>query len=201
MELTATELKAQDPRRFEKEYWKWTEYAADHDWWDCIEDDFKSDMAQYGVDVRSIAFSLGYCQSDYAGFEGRVNLADWLRSQGYGESHLPLMLDMGEYGAWSKIDTPHRGGYASTGDLDYQPGNVYPCGVFSDLPQEAWDELIEQQWMDRDWEREIDGWLRERSKELYRRLQEEYEYLTSEEQFIESCEVNGVTFEIEGEEA
>lgn len=36
-------------------------------------------------------------------------------------------------------------------------------------------------------------------QDFYDRLRDEYENITSEDAFVESCEINGITFETEGE--
>jgi len=71
--------------------------------------------------------------------------------------------------------------------------------VFQNLEQDAWDELIEEQYYAASLEDELQSYVDEVCKDLYSRLRDEYEHLTSEESFIESCECNDITFEIEGE--
>ena len=54
--MDAKELKERDPKRFAKEYWKWTGYATEWEWWDFIYDNFKEDCALKGVRVDDINF-------------------------------------------------------------------------------------------------------------------------------------------------
>ena len=55
-EVTAKELQELDPKRFDKEYYGWLENAADYDWWEWLEDSFKCDMREAGINVERIAF-------------------------------------------------------------------------------------------------------------------------------------------------
>jgi hypothetical protein len=88
-------------------------------------------------------------------------------------------------------------------DLDYTPGNCLPAGIFSDMSQEAWDMLIQEQWDDLGDKlaTEIHEYAKDAAEELYKALEEDYDACTSEESFIDSCACNGVTFEIEEEES
>lgn len=200
MELTATELKERDPKRFEKKYWDWVSYSCDHDWWSYIEENFKADMAVLGCGVDSIEFSLSYSQGDGAAFNGSVDMARFLEHQGLKEKYLPLWYDFKECGAYARVRSGNsRSNYVRV-NLDHYPGSTYPAGVFSLLSQEAWDELTAEQLGAEDWEELVQEWAREKCDELYHQLQDEHEYLTSEEEFIASCEANDVTFEVEEEE-
>jgi len=80
--VTAKELKELDPKRFDAEYHKWLEHAADYEWWDYIYDDFKEDMlAKVGMQVEDINFDVSYSQGDYAAFAGRMPLNMWMERE------------------------------------------------------------------------------------------------------------------------
>ena len=66
------ELRTRDPKRFEKEYQAWTNYAVGYDWWKTLYADFTNDCAALGVRVDDIQFSGFYSQGDGAVFSGRV---------------------------------------------------------------------------------------------------------------------------------
>lgn len=199
MKLTAKELKERSPSQFEREYWEWVSNSFSYDWWDGVYDCFVADCEPMGitVDPGRIYFSLSYSQGDYASFEGCIDLGKWMDHQGYSEKYLALRLDAEEFGAYGHIRGQQNGTYV---DLDYYPGQTSPTGVFSDLPQEAWDELVEEQFKAEEWDDHMSEQVRSLADDLYRRLQQEYEYLSSEEQFIESCECNDVTFYVDDEE-
>jgi hypothetical protein len=211
-QISARELLEQDPKRFQKEYSKWAEYAADYDWWDYTEERLKEQLASEGVTVEKIFFSLSYSQGDYATFSGYVNLDEWMaaRKDGpltddtptFAEKYPALYLAVQDYGCRVTIETKHRSCGASV-SMDYYGlyGNTSASGIFQNLDQDAWDELVQEQLDAADIERELQAYVDNISHQLYRDLRDEYEHLTSEESFIESCECNEVTFEIEECEA
>ena len=192
--MNVIELKDRDPKRFKKEYDDWHEYALGYDWWDWVQDNLKADCAEYGVTVESIEFNLGYSQSDYAAFNGEINVVEWMQAEGYDVEYPALYVAMGDYREYAAITTGHRG--HSRVNLEYGVvGNTYPSGVFKYLDHEAWDELIAEQCNMANLEEALQKWVSDRCRTLYRNLQDEYEHLTSEESFVESCECNEVTFE------
>jgi hypothetical protein len=69
--------------------------------------------------------------------------------------------------------------------------------VFKLLDNEAWDELIEQQYVDAGIEAALQAYVDDVASTLYDDLQTEYEDLTSEESFIESCDCNEILFDLE----
>lgn len=204
--LSAAELKHTDPKRFQQEYSKWTEYAVDYDWWEFTEESLKERLAPAGVRIDRILFSLSYSQGDYASFEGRIDLDMWMEhtmdgDQTYAQKYPALHLAAREYGDSASVSSRNRGW---GGSVNYNAdclGNTYPSGVFSALEQEAWDELVEEQFYEASIEHDLQEYVDEVSRQLYRDLRDEYEHLTSEESFIESCECNDITFEIEECEA
>ena len=76
-----------------------------------------------------------------------------------------------------------------------------PSGVFSDLPQTDWEELVDAQADAADMEDSVLTWCKDLAHELYINLRDEYEWRTSKEAFLESCECNEITFEVEWEES
>lgn len=189
--MSLRDMQIKNPKEFARRYNDWVANSFEYDWWDSVEADFKEDMKPLGLDVSSIHFCLSYGQGDYASVTGTLDMHRWMQAAGYGESHLALTTDAKEYGAYWRCCQTHHG-RAYSADLRYEPGNTRPSGIFSDLPQEAWDELVLEQFESEDWDRLATEWVRERCEELYRLLRDEYEYLTSEEQFIEQgeeCEI------------
>lgn len=203
--LTAKELQAADPKRFQREYLKWTEYALDYDWWDYVHDRLKEDLEPAGVTIERLEFRLSYSQGDYATFIGSIDVGQWMEankdgSQTYAEKYPALYLAVQDYGDYAKVTTWRE----SSARIHYDGGvvgNTYPSGMFSALDSEAWDELVEEQYDMAGLEQAMQDYVDDISRQLYRDLREEYEHLTSEESFIESCECNDVTFEIEECEA
>lgn len=196
----------QDPKRFQSEYLKWTEYAADYDWWDYMEERLKETLAPAGVRVEKLQFSLSYSQGDYATFTGSIDVAMWMETnkdgeQTYAEKYPAMFLAAQDYGERATVATRHRSCGATVNLDDSYVGNTYPSGIFSAMDQEAWDELVEEQRDAASLEQALQDYVDAISSQLYRDLQSEYEHLTSEESFIESCECNEETFETEECEA
>jgi hypothetical protein len=192
--MNALELKANDPERFEKEHAKWREYALDYDWWEYVQEGLKADCAEYGITVETIQFNLGYSQSDYAAFNGQIDVVEWMQAQGYDVKYPALYVAMDDYREYATVSTSHRGN--ARVNLEHAVvGNTYPSGIFKHLDREAWDELVEEQCDMANLEDAIQKWVSERCRKLYRELRDAYEHLTSEESFIESCECNEITFE------
>ena len=200
-QVTAKELRELDPKRFEREYYKWCEYAHDYEWWDYIDQMFTDKMAAVGARVDKIYFSLSHSQGDCAGFEGRVDVSKWMHHAKYdndrtfAEAFPALYIAVVQDGAYVIITSNHR--YRA--DLEYRCHVEYtePEGVFQHLDEEAWRDLLIDQEYDADLEANVQAWVDARGDELYNDLRKEYEYLSSEESFIESCECNEITFEIE----
>lgn len=200
--LTARELSLQDPKRFRQEYLSWTDYTLDYDWHEYVEENFKSDMAHKGISVTRIYFSLSYSQGDYASFEGSISVDEWMAHKGYDETYPALYLAVKDYGEFANVsDRSHRGGSPRVNFDGHIIGNTYASGVFKGLDADAWDELVNEQFSAAGLEDEMQSEVDDECRKLYRTLRAEYEHLTSEEAFIESCECNGITFEIEECEA
>jgi hypothetical protein len=203
-EVSAAELQKLDPKRFEREYWDW---VSNH-WWegDNTIDWFVSEQTTKGIldiDPKDVSFSGFWSQGDGAAFDARVDVLAFMRLKGYDNTYMPLYMDMDNYGVTCRVS---RGGggsnYMSHGaDIDYTPCNCAPAGVFSDMSQEAWDILTEEQWgaLEDELATEIHEYAKDAADELYKSLEEDYDACTSEEEFIESCECNEVMFEIEEE--
>lgn len=199
--LTASELQARDPKRFKKEYESWIEYALDYEWWDYVEANFKSDMADKGVSVSHIYFSLSYSQGDYASFEGGISVDEWMVHKGYDETYPALYLAVKDYGEFANVSDRSRGSWPRVNLDGHTIGNTPPSGIFKGLDEESWDELVADQYHAASLEDEMQSDVEAECRKLYRTLRDEYEHLTSEESFIESCECNNITFEIEECEA
>ena len=193
-QVTAVELKVLDPKRFEKEYWRWTEF---------IEEKFKEDMKPFGVQVKSISHSdLGSCGAS-AVFEGSVCL--WTFMEQYKVDDVPLSelypamyLAVKHDEAYARIVTGNRGRMEVS--IYENTSYVAPLGIFSGLDENAWQELVTEQWTECDPHTTIEEFLRDKCSDLARDLEAEYEALTSEEAFLESCEANEITFELEIED-
>lgn len=194
--MNVIELRDKHPEQFAREYAKWREHAADYDWWDSIEEYFIEDCTPLGISVTEIFFSLAYCQGDHAGFTGTVLLHRVMEYFNQHEQYPALYEAIKEDGSYVRL-TPGRYGmnYSVVESLYAVP----PVGIFADLDEETWNELVDDQWRDADLEKATRDWMEALAADLYKDLVQGYEYLTSEESFIEHCQNNEVEFDAEGD--
>ena len=204
-EVTAQELKKIDPRRFKKEYADWSMHAADWDWTDFEQDECKKELALEGIHVDSLYWQVQFCQGDGASFDGFVNIRDWMNAVmadeefTYAEKYPALYIAAKQDGSFMRVRTGNRGVYLHI-DMRENWQGTRAEGIFTGLDDATWEELVEGQASDACLDEDIRLHCQNRMNEFYRTLRGEYEHLTSEESFIESCDCNGVTFEIEEEE-
>jgi hypothetical protein len=198
--ITPEELRSQHPKTFEKEYLRWTEYAADYDWADWIKEDFDSQMQVQGIHVDRFTWNISYSQGDGAAFDGHVTVYQWMEANPqYIERYPALYLACKSDGSYMTLRVSNHGFYMHTNMTEYLY-ETQPEGVFAMLDEEAWVELINDQWASAGLEDEMKSLCERFMQDFYDRLRDEYENITSEDAFVESCECNGVTFETEGED-
>ena len=199
-QVTASELLILDESRFDKEYYKWQAYCLDYEWWDYIYDDFKETCEACSIRVDDISFSGFHSQGDGAGFAGRIDLTALMEREGLDVKYPALYIGVKNDGSYFMVHN-HRSGGLRGGEYEMYAGQTGPDGIFSELDQQAWEELIEEQEAGAELEERALAFARRLAAALYTKLSEEYDYLTSKESFIESCECNEITFETEGETA
>ena len=198
--VTAQELITLDVSRFRDEHCKWQSYCMDGDDMDYIKEGFKERCEPLGIYVDTIGYCISYSQGDGAHFDGRVDIPKFMEHTKMNEQYLALYLACVDDGSYVNISTTHRGNM-QVNDWNMFANQTAPSGVFKDLPQEDWEDLVDAQTDEADMEGEVLALCRDLAHDLYISLRDEYEYQTSEESFIESCECNDITFEIEEEEA
>ena len=202
-DLSCAELKKTDPRRFDREYSKWAEYA----WGDFYVEDamefFKDKYKSCGVEIGDLHYRLAYSQGDFASFDGRVYLSQWMETvkvcpdgPTYAERWPALYLACREDGSYINVtgESDRRGWRL---DLHEGLSGDHPCGIFAGMSDEDWDALVEEQYDEADLEVEVVKYCKAIGREMYAHLRKSYEDVTSEEAFIESCEINEITFEVE----
>jgi hypothetical protein len=189
--VTAKELKELDPKRFDKEYYAWLEYAADYDWWEWLEDSFKCDMKEAGISVERIAFET-YPRN--AMFDGHVDVSRFMQHLILDEQYPALALAVAQDGSYVTV---RSGRYGNAFNLNEHLYNTSPEGVFRYLDDQAWEELLDEQLSQSELETRIEEFCADACSRLARDLEADYDHITSEESFIESCECNEISFEIE----
>jgi hypothetical protein len=205
--LTAADLKRLNRHRFDREYSKWVEWQWQDDWYvENTHERFKEKYQPKGIEVEELHYCISYSQGDYGSFDGRVFLAEWMEAvqvcrdgPTYAERYPALYIACSEDGSYMRIyGADDRRGWR----VDFQEGwkGVGPCGIFANMPDEDWEDLVREQASEADLETELLNYCRAIGQEIYDDLRDAYEDATSEEAFIESCEANDVTFEIETED-
>lgn len=207
-EVSAAELQTLDPKRFEREYWKWVE----HHWWegdDTIAWHIETNMVNpigWDIDPKDVAWSGFHSQGDGLAFDASVHVTEYMEFKGYDVTHNALYLDILNYGivrATVKRGNRYSNYMQDEAECeDYCTGNTEPTGIYQNLEQDAWDELVYEQYDDLmdTMLKEIGEDAQEHARDMYRALESDYEASTSEAEFIESCECNEVTFDVEYED-
>jgi len=204
--MNAKDLKTHDPKRFEREYWKWVPHAADYDWWVSAEDYAKEDGKAKGFDIDRVSFSGFGSQGDGAAWSGAVDLAAFadahnllddpmwftlieLVKDGWTDSHMKIAV-------FSERSRLMQAQYSA----DLLDGGVVGSGVFAGAnPLDLLDAFGGEEALDT-MEQSVLRAAQDYADYIYRMLQEEYESLTDEQAFIEDCDANGIEFNEEGEE-
>lgn len=177
-----------------------------HDWWDCVEEMFKDDMKEVGIEVEKIEFKLSYSQGDYAFYKGWVS--DWrklLKTLGYECEAMVLLADNAWKYNWDSSGRYGRSHFenhmpAPDSDEDLMFAYQYAPQKWVDESQQlriyAWLAVLNQYDYDKI-ANEIKELIRGQFKDLYKMLMDEYQYLTSDEAVIETIIAN--QWHLEGE--
>lgn len=191
--MDAKELKERDPKRFNDEYWKWTGYATEWEWWDFIYDNFKADCALKGVRVDDITFSGFWSHGDGAAFAGKVYVYEWMEIMKLDEQYPAAYLACKSDGTFVSLEIGR--GNNMRANMEDHLFDSESEGVFAGLDAGEWLALVDEQIDAMSVESEILTYCEGLASDLYKSLRDEYDHLTSEESFIESCECNEITFE------
>jgi len=190
------ELKDTNPKRFDEEYYDWLQYNPDYDWWEWVQEGFIEDCKPLGIRVDEIAFDSNH--EWRASFKGKVSVAKWMKSQKLDEKWYPLYLAFEADCSYVLVSPTNRSGR----DLDWYDAlpNVPTLGVFSDMPDDDWEGMLEDMMLEFDPDAALREFLTNLCDDLARKLERAYEDEISEERFIEHCEINEVDFEEDDDE-
>lgn len=196
--VTAAELKELDPKRFEKEYYEWCSYSPHDDWADFHFDAARERLAAKGILAED--FSFDSHPWDAIATSGCVKLAPFMKLHKLDEEFPALYIVCEQDESYARLYS--TGGRYLTQRLELCEGwyGHEASGVFAGLDFETWDELVQDQTDACDLETRILEILKAECATLARNLEAEYDDMTSEEAFIESCDINGITFELETDE-
>lgn len=200
IKVSAKQLKEIDERAFYKEYYNWCRYAVDHDWHEWGVKEFERDMETLGLYVSGVDWEEDYGWRATCSCNMRMDKL--MEVLGHSESHFILYTaakayDMRVYG--ERYGGRRMSMTYDADDIDYFTG-AGPVGVFSGMDPDEWYDLVKIEYNNYEPEVKLKEWLKDHLDALAKNLESEYEHLTSEESFIESCEINEMTFEVEGED-
>jgi len=158
---------------------------VDHDWWDCLYEDFKTDMLEKGVTVDDICFSGFWSQGDGASFTGVVACNDMAKfmdahdlSSRYPAAYYFCQFDE----LWLNLyrNSSHYS-HENTVNVSMHDttGNPYDEGSARWDIYDTMQTLFETEYAQL--ELDCEEILRGHMQNLYCRLSREYEYLTSED--------------------
>ena len=176
-------------------------------WWNCIEDDLKSEMLDRGFTVNSMYFSGFWSQGDGACFEG--HMSDWEKFCATTPEFVTAFPYLSEYlkDVGANYTVVHSGHYSHENCTNhtYESELEYvldTCDFEPDDPKEMMLLALYQK--ARGEEGGVYDWLKEHFKsqmrQLYRDLEKEYDYLTSDEAVWESIVANELDKELEDED-
>lgn len=171
-----------------------------YDWWDCIYDDFKSDMLEKGIEVDEINFSGFWSQGDGASFTGTVHYKDMAKfmdahdlSTKYPAARYFCQFDELGINVY-RCSSHYYHENTVTASLYDSTGNPYDEGCarwdIYDTMQTLFDTEYAQ--LELDCEEVLRGYMHD----LYRKLGKEYEYLTSEDVVWEAILANELHVEL-----
>jgi hypothetical protein len=211
MQLTATQLNESDPKRFDREYGKWSENALDYDWYDYIYDTFMQDGSGKGFRVDKIHFTGFYSQGDGASWDGVVYLDEFICAHCdmsdprwhivhalVDAEVLPSSVEVYRHGSHYYHEQTMLVGSLNVwwGEDDYcLPKGVYAGANANELYEAAGGDATIEELHDM-----IESAVKDYARDIYAALEKEHDYLLSEESFIEHCNCNDITFETEDDD-
>jgi hypothetical protein len=176
-----------------------SERLCDYEWWDCCEEDFKQTAKEQGFDVDEAHFSLGYCQSDFASFNGSFSVEGKAAEDLLGETDLRR---------WSliKADAALEHGIVVTLYIDAKIKDSFvqhfEALIVEEEPAKHVPDSVEEAFSDFSYEVELSDTITELARDIshdyYKSLREEYEYQTSDEAISKACEANEWLFDENG---
>lgn len=196
--LTAAELKVANPKRFDKEYYRWAGYGLYDEWWEGDYEAFKDRCSRLGIRVDNISFSGFHSQGDGASFRARVCLTMFMEHTKLHLEYPALYIAVKNDGSYMMVE-PTQNRCMRGGSYEMWANQTEPEGVFADLDQDTWSDLVDEQDNEAGMEDRVVEFCKQLAADLYSDLNSTYEHLTSEDEFIASCEANDITFETEGE--
>ena len=173
-------------------------------WWDCVEENFRQDMKEIGIQVDKLYFS-GFCsQGDGACFVGSMSDGALKYLDHHHKDQFPMIRELIEAGggvyAYCKHDGRYYHEYCTSfwTDSDRFVGILECPTEFQEQIAEQWDELLSKEMSD--FEQAITDQWRVYMREAYASLEEEYDYLTSDDAVWDTIEANELVEDVDDDE-
>ena len=203
---TYTYQQLNDEAKEQAKQW-WYEHGAEHEWWEFTYEDFKREGYELGFVIDKFGFSGFYSQGDGACWEGKVDVATWLKThtedsigrdawcaliqEGFCDKHFSIHTRNNHYSHSNTMTCVGWDWVDENGEEDYlylkQPS------IFQGMHYRDVRNIITSSDFKHKDPNDIEQAAFESAKDyadqLYKQLREEYEYITSEANLIEMCEI------------
>lgn len=170
---------------------KYRDINVDHDWWECLYEDYALMLEEKGISATDFAFSGFYSQGDGASFIGKINLATFLKVHEL-EAKYPattFFATRGEVSA-NLYRRSHHYSHENTVNINFND-DIYNDQDEDDIRYTVYEEMSDQYLSDEeDLDDDVLNICRSYMRDLYRQLRDEYEYLTSDEVVWETIVAN-----------
>lgn len=169
-------------------YEEWVNSFFNYEWWDYVFENFKSECEEIGIEVDDIAFDLGYCQSDYAGFDGSIQ--DFQKFIARHPAPNYVINDAIANGyisfSWKMRDRVRSDSFDFSVYTSSLSEFVLTDGLCAGMTEQQFDELLNSPEVDLwEYEDELRQIVKAMATDLYYQLRNEYENLSSEESYNE----------------
>lgn len=170
---------------------KYRDINVDHEWWDCLYEDFKLIMVEKGIHVEDLQFTGFYSQGDGASFTGYLDTKTFLKVHDLEQRFMGATFFAGLKELYIDIKR-HNSHYSHENttyiDMQQDTYNEYDeddlrCQVYGQMA-----DILTEEW--RELEEEVTEICRGYMQDLYSKLRQEYEYLCSDEVVWETIVAN-----------
>lgn len=170
---------------------KYRDINVDHDWWDCLYEDFKLDMQTKGITVDEMNFTGFYSQGDGASFTGRIDMIQFMKVHELEQRYMGAVFFAGQGELWGNIlrgSSRYSHENTVSVNLEADTYNNFEEDSTRHEVYEAMEEVLDSEW--KDLEEDVSEICKGYMRDLYYKLREEYEYLTSDEVVWETIVAN-----------
>lgn len=166
---------------------KYRHINVDHDWWDWVYEDFKSQMQEVGIEVDDMNFMGFWSQGDHATFSCsmRYSVSKFIESHNLHERY-DAIYKMSLNGGVSITKAQDK--YSIVEVETWMHHDVCEDETMNGFYQQQYEEEVEATYTQFD--KDVIKIMEEYEHDLYRQLEREYDSLTSDEVVWESIQAN-----------